>query len=74
MTTTDLTPTEYATRLGVSRDTLARYLRDAEMRNALPVPPYRLPGSPSKPRWRFPAAEVARVHGVLTAPQSGATS
>lgn len=62
--TTDLTPTEYAERLGVSRDTLARYLRDAEQRHALPVLPYRLPGSPSRPRWRFPAAEVERVHGV----------
>lgn len=61
--TTDLTPTEYAGILGVTRSTVARYLRDAELREALPVPPYRLPGSPQRPRWRFPAADVARVHG-----------
>lgn len=64
--TTDLTVTEYAERLGVSRDTLARYLRDPETRHALPVIPYRLPGSPSRPHWRFPAAEVARVHGATS--------
>lgn len=60
---TDLTPTEYAQVLGVHPQTVARYLRDAETRGALPVRPYRLPGSPARPRYRFPAAEVARVHG-----------
>lgn len=64
--TTDLTPAEYAERLGVSVHVLRRYLRDPETRHALPVIPYRLPGSPSKPRWRFPAAEVARVHGATS--------
>lgn len=58
----DLTPAEYASRLGVTRDTLARYLRDAALRDDLPVRPYRLPGAPTRPRWRFPFAEVERVH------------
>lgn len=60
---TPLTPTEYASYLGVGPDTMWRWLRDTSARESLPVRPFRLPGDPARARWRFPRADVERVHG-----------